>query len=137
MIYSVLFSIVLIYTFIEQQDDNFLCFFIGIFASTSTIYVASYFGLKLGSIRLNKNSRLRKTIDKVNIPGKELSIHICVIVVSLIIMSIPLKSSNTIIKEETVDKEILIRIEKESGRTDVNSVLKIHDTYIITFSDNK
>lgn len=136
MIYSILLSSVLIDAVIEQQNNNFPWFFIGIFGVTSAIYLTSYIGLKLGSIKLNKESILRKTIEKVHISGKELSLHICVVIVSCMIMPMPLNSSNAIVKEGKVEKEMLIRIEKEFGRTDVNSVLEIDGKDIITFSDN-
>jgi len=136
VIYSILLSSVLIDSVIEQQNNNFPWFFIGIFCCASGIYIASYIGLKLGSIKLDKESRLRKTIEKLHISGKEISLHICVVIVSLMIMSMPLKSSNAIVKKGKVEKEMLIRIEKEFGRTDVNSVLEIDGKDIITFSDN-
>lgn len=134
MFYSILFIIVLLDAFIEHQHTNFPWFFIGIVGVTSAMYVSLYIGLKLGSTKLNKVSRLRKTIEKMHISGKELSLHICIFIVVLMIM--PLNPSNAIVKEGKVEKEVLIRIEKEAGRTDINSVLKIDDEHIIiTFSD--
>ena len=134
-VYSILFIIVLIDAFIEHQNTNSPCFFIGIVGVTSAMYAILYIGLKIASTKLNKVSRLRKTIEKMHISGKELSLHICIVIVS--IMIIHSNSSNAIVKEGTAEKEVLIRIEKEVGRNDINSVLKIDDQHIvITFSDN-
>ncbi len=134
LVYCLMFVFISMYGFFEQQDYSSLWFFIGSFGATSAIYLTTYAGLKLGRFRLREESNLRKWIEKIYIPGKEIIIHICIVAISIVVMSLVLPST-PIMQEKKIDQELLVRVERECGRTDINSVINVNGDYVVTFSD--
>jgi hypothetical protein len=133
-IYCILFTALLVYGIIQQENQTYPWFFIGTLGATSAIYISSYIGLKLGRYRIKKDNKLRKWLERIYIPGKEIIIHICIVIVCIILM--PVNSTTySAVQENKVEKELLIKIEKEFGRIDISSIVEIDGKYIITFSD--
>lgn len=134
IIYCIVFIIILIYGLVEQQNSSIPLFCIGTIGVTSAIYLSIYIGLKLGRYRLKEESNLSKWIKKIYVPSKEIIIHFCIVVASIIVMSF-LSPSNPIVQNKEIDKELLAKIEKVCGRTDINSIIDVNGNYIVTFSD--
>ena len=133
LIYCALFIGFLAYGYRERPDYSIHQLYIGNIALTSAVFLSIYCGLKGAGFRLKKESSIRKWIEKIHVPWKEILFHIIVIFVSIAIMSFSEDSS--IVQEKEVDKALLTKIENEFGRTDIKSIVEVDNKYVITFLD--
>ncbi len=135
VLYPIIYlSVFLILCFDKQNKFSNLTWY-GIFCVTSCVYLSLYIGLKLGVSRLTQKSRIRCFIEKIHVSYKEIIMHILIIMVAIVMLS--LFDTNSDSKEiKILSRDIIMRIEDEYKRTDVNSVIEVEGYYIITFSDD-
>ena len=111
IIYCILFISLIIYGLIQQENQTYPWLFIGTLGVTSAIYLSSYIALKFGRYRIKKDSKLRKWLEQVHIPGKEVIIHLCIVIVCVILM--PVNSTTySVVQEKKVEKDLLIKSKK-------------------------
>ncbi len=131
---------IFIYSYFSEHSYINTLFFIKVLGVTSAIYLSTYCGLKLGSIRLRENDRLRNRISKLHVPAREIIIHISLVVVVIVIVVIfdtktAIKTS-PVVENKKIDEKVLNRIEEACGRTDITKIVEINGKYFVTFSDN-
>ncbi len=140
IIYFIIYMVVFTSVYIDKQGAVDICFFIGSIGATSGMYLIVYFGLKLNSYKLKNIDILRKFTQRLNICSKEIIIHICIFMVALLFNTIndtaPYNQNSIVVEYKKVDVNLINKIEESFGRTDIDSIVKINDDYIITFSDN-
>lgn len=94
-----------IYSYISEHGNINSLFFIKVIGVTSTIYLSLYWGLKLAAIRLRENDRLRNLIDKLHVPGREIIIHICLMIMVFIIAAA--SGTSPVVENKKIDDNLL------------------------------
>lgn len=134
MAYLLAYVAIFIYSYFSEHGNINTLFFIKVLGATSAIYLSSYWGLKLGSIRLRENDRLRNLIDKLHVPAREIIIHVSLVVVVIVISVV--FDPRPVVEQKNIDINVLNRIEEACGRTDITKIVEVDSDYFITFSDN-
>jgi hypothetical protein len=133
IVYFLICLIVFVTAYYDKQEKNAL-FYAATFGAASGIFLSLYIGLKLGALRIREEDSLRKWINRLHIPSKEINVHICVVLVSLTLVTLN-DSDREIVVKQKLDESFLQKIELKFNRTDINSVTEIDGNYIIKFSD--
>ena len=132
--YLIAYAALFMYFYISEHGNINSLSFVKTLVATSGIYLASYWGLKLGSFRLREEDILKKFIDKLHVPSREIIVHICLVMVCIVFLVVT--DTSPVVEHKKIDENVLVRIEEACGRTDITEIVEFDGKYFITFSDN-
>lgn len=105
--------------------------------ASSAILLACYIGLRINIARLKKSMSTRtfKTFDGIRLSGFKMLFLVLLTFVAIPIS--PLKDETTVVEfnGDVITQDEILYINSIVKRDDMESVLKIEDSYFITFSD--
>jgi hypothetical protein len=134
--YLIICLVVLISLYFDKRYEFNRYSLLGICGIASGVYISMYFGLKLGAFRFKTESGLKSVIDRFHISMKMVLIHICILILTIIILSInDTNLDNSTVEYKRVDETVVEKIQEVNRRTDIVSIVEIDGNYILTFSD--
>lgn len=132
--YVIIWLIVFITAFFRESAHKGLFYYLIAFGLASTYYLIFYFILKATKVRFYNKHFMLKWIGKLYIPRREIIIHLCIIILSSLLMTFSTPFESAVISQP-LDNVILQKIVTEFQRTDIDSITKIDKRYLIKFSD--
>lgn len=135
--YLALYCILLTITLLDDSSSFDVWKAIEMIGATSVSFILNFFGLKVCSWRLKEHNRLRIFIERLHISQRIVITHICIFMVTLLIVTFNDGGSVTknAFETERIDPKVIIAIEETFKRIDITKIVRIGDKYIITFSD--
>ncbi|EGW39297.1 hypothetical protein [Desulfosporosinus sp. OT] len=106
----------LAYGYYLQSENSTMLLLVASVASASTIYLSIYWGVRLGRLRLKKESKLYNFIEKkINVPTNEIVVHLILILICIVTTSFfdsNYATGNTV-QKSSIDRALLVNIQKK------------------------